>query len=450
MKVHSAVIKLVMRKNKTLSDGTHPIMLRVSFNGQKEKATHYSCLEKEWDARNMMLKKSVRNSAAINAALKSMLRYYEDIRDALDASGVAYTAAMVLDEKRVADKTSTLLMDLEARYEKENMLSAYTVFNRRSIVKSLETYVGSAVDVVEVDNEMLKGYVVDRLKAGRTEGYIRNCFRIILSLVHFADDAGVRVNKIDGKIGRRLSEARSKGYVHPRSVEFMKKYFLSQVTTVTSKGGWTYNDDALDELLDVHSPLFALALWLLMFRLQGLAPIDVALLRRSDFRNLIVDGVPHWAIDVARSKTKRPVKVRVRCEGVFNLVVIKTFLMFGTGEYYLPLLDGINRNDEKAVRVRLSSRLTTLRPKLKKMLNNVNSMIVQHNVEESDNVPLIDTQKVNYYSARHSYAQAYLSAEGASPVALASLMGRSVNTLATYIAELTEESDITAAADVIA
>lgn len=81
MKVHSAVIKLVMRKNKTLADGTHPIMLRVSYNGQKEKATHYSCLPKEWDAKNMQLKKSVRNSAAINAALKSMLRHYEDIRD---------------------------------------------------------------------------------------------------------------------------------------------------------------------------------------------------------------------------------------------------------------------------------------------------------------------------------------------------------------------------------
>lgn len=69
----------------------------------------------------------------------------------------------------------------------------------------------------------------------------------------------------------------------------MKKYFLSRVTVVTGKGGWTYNDDALDELLDVHSPLFALYLWLLMFRLQGLAPIDVALLRRSDFRKYVGD-----------------------------------------------------------------------------------------------------------------------------------------------------------------
>ena len=36
MKVSIAVIKLVLRTNKLLSDGTHPIMLRCSFNGMIE------------------------------------------------------------------------------------------------------------------------------------------------------------------------------------------------------------------------------------------------------------------------------------------------------------------------------------------------------------------------------------------------------------------------------
>lgn len=34
MKVSIAVIKLVLRTNKVLADGSHPIMLRVSFNGR--------------------------------------------------------------------------------------------------------------------------------------------------------------------------------------------------------------------------------------------------------------------------------------------------------------------------------------------------------------------------------------------------------------------------------
>ena len=38
MKVSIAVIKLVLRTNKVLSDGSRPIMLRVSFNGMKERS----------------------------------------------------------------------------------------------------------------------------------------------------------------------------------------------------------------------------------------------------------------------------------------------------------------------------------------------------------------------------------------------------------------------------
>lgn len=52
MKVSIAVIKLVLRTNKVLADGTHPIMLRVSFNGMKERATGYSCSVRFWDKKN--------------------------------------------------------------------------------------------------------------------------------------------------------------------------------------------------------------------------------------------------------------------------------------------------------------------------------------------------------------------------------------------------------------
>ena len=42
MKVSIAVIKLVLRTNKTLADGSHPIMLRVSFNCMKERVVMYT------------------------------------------------------------------------------------------------------------------------------------------------------------------------------------------------------------------------------------------------------------------------------------------------------------------------------------------------------------------------------------------------------------------------
>ena len=49
MKTEKATIKLVLRTNKTLADGTHPIMLRVNWRGKRaEKSTGFSCKEANW------------------------------------------------------------------------------------------------------------------------------------------------------------------------------------------------------------------------------------------------------------------------------------------------------------------------------------------------------------------------------------------------------------------
>ena len=49
MKATIAIIRLVLRTNKVLSTGEHPIMLRCSFHGMKEVSTGYSCSIKYWD-----------------------------------------------------------------------------------------------------------------------------------------------------------------------------------------------------------------------------------------------------------------------------------------------------------------------------------------------------------------------------------------------------------------
>ena len=72
MKVSIAVIKLVLRTNKVLADGSHPIMLRVSFNGMKERSSGYSCTLKYWDKKNECVKRGYPNFVMVNAELKKM------------------------------------------------------------------------------------------------------------------------------------------------------------------------------------------------------------------------------------------------------------------------------------------------------------------------------------------------------------------------------------------
>jgi len=49
MKTTIAIIRLVLRTNKVLSTGDHPIMLRCSYSGMKEVSTGYSCSIKYWE-----------------------------------------------------------------------------------------------------------------------------------------------------------------------------------------------------------------------------------------------------------------------------------------------------------------------------------------------------------------------------------------------------------------
>lgn len=451
MKVSSAVIKLVLRKNKTLADGTHPIMLRVSYNGMKEKSTHCSCLEKEWDAKNMQLRRGVQNCAVINDKLKAILREAEDKRDALEAKGVAYTASMLLDTEPAEYVESIVdLMSLEREYERERSLSAQSIPNRRTAVKIAERYFGREVDVRELSTENIQKMLSEKVAEGRKEGYVRNVFRILLSIVRFAEERGIPVGKIDSRLGRRYAQSHSLYYVDKRSIEFIKEFFLSRVIEYEADGNFVYRKEGIEALCKGNTPLFAIYLWLLIYRLQGLAPVDCALLRMKQLREITVSGVKYFAIDTFRSKTRKPVKIRVRMEGVFNLVVIRVMQIFRKGEkYFLPTLEGVNSADTKKVRDKMDTRLQQLRLWLKRGFAAINVIIEEHNSANKDTVPLIDCERANFYTARHSYAQAYLTSPNASPLALASLMGRSPNTLATYLQQLSSESDVTAASDVL-
>lgn len=126
----------------------------VSYNGMKEVSTHCSCRKRDWDAKNMMVKKNVRNCAVINENLREVLRYYQDARDALEASGEPYTASMVINYNQAKElvKNSSSLLDVEQRYETENAISPQTVASRRSAIRMVEKYFGKEdVDIEEAD-----------------------------------------------------------------------------------------------------------------------------------------------------------------------------------------------------------------------------------------------------------------------------------------------------------
>ena len=68
--------------------------------------------------------------------------------------------------------------------------------------------------------------------------------------------------------------------------------------------------------------------------------------------------------------------------------------------------------------------------------------IARENAEKHLNNPLVKVDKVEMYTARHSFASNYVNMPNSSIGGLASLMGRSANKIATYVHQLTKDEDI--------
>jgi len=443
MKVSSATIKLLLRTSKVLADGSNPIYLRVSFNGMKEVSTGYSCIPRFWDKRNECIKKGYPNYSSINAVLQKLKSDAIERKNKFELKGVVYTPSMILEKEVVFQPSDDDFKGLMDKYTVS--LSPTTRKVWKSFYNSFISY-KKIEKIQEVTLEVIKGYAKHLEDSGMKESTIKMTLSKLAALCKFAVEEGiVRDNPFKRfNLNKKYKTSAKSVYIHYRSIEVMKEMFLADVIDVNGKM-WSYKDGAIEKLTDRTSDLFARYFWLCGLLFQGLAPVDLCQLKIADLEVKDIDGESYYCWDGKRQKTKMAVKIRIKAHTMYSRVMIQTFLMTRNG-YLLPVLDGV-KDDKLVIYKKVSNWLSNHISKFREWIKVVNAEIIQRNVTNKDDIPLIP-EDVSYYSYRHSYAQMYLS-KGGSPLALATLLGRSVDTISTYIKELEEESDLVGAVSIV-
>lgn len=444
MKTTTATIKLLLRTSKVLSDGSHPIYLRCNWNGMKEISTGYSCIPKYWDKKNECLKKGYPNYATINAILTNLKNEAIDRRNQFELNGITYTPAMILKQKEVVKVNPSNIEGLIKRYTVG--LSAGTCKVWKSFWNSFKSF-SKITDINEVDVDLIKNYGIHLSKTGMKDSTIKMTLSKLAALCRYAVEQGI-IKESPFKqfnYGKVYKVTSSNVYIHHRTIEVMKEMFLNDVIEMNGEL-WNYKDGVVDQLLDRTSKLFARYFWLCGVLFQGLAPIDLCQLKIKDLEIRNINGVEYYCWDGKRQKTKMPVKIRIKTYGIYSQVMVKTMLMFHRSEYLLPILDGVE-NDGVKITKRVNNWISNHIDKFRDWLKQVNYEIINRNVANNDDIPLAPVE-ASFYSYRHSYAQMYL-AQGGSPLALATLLGRSVDTISTYIEQLSEDSDLAKAASII-
>ncbi len=444
MKVSIARIKLVLKTGKTLSDGTNPIMLSVAFNGKKMVSTGYSCAPKYWDKANESVKRGYPNFTMINTYIHSFKNEVIERRNEFERLGTPYTVDMLLTKREVLDGSSLKCKDLWLQCVEEKGLRPNTSKNWKMVFNELDSYKPNII-ITEITTAFIKKYA-DHLKRdkGLKDSSIKEAMNKIGALQRWCISKGMMKEDdycFDGWSFRgNFSSDRNLEFIHPRSLPFLKEYFLSLVVDINGTR-WSYKEDIWNELTVRHTSLFAIYYYCIGLTMCGISPIDLALLKREDFKVIVDKGVPYWSINYSREKTGKVGRIRIKKKGIWNLVIINTLLMFGKGMYFMPILDERYADIDK-MKMAVSGNLQVVNKKLKEHWKKINQMIINHNVNEHDNVPLID-ENISMYSYRHSFAMHYVM-NGGNPLALATMLGHSnsMKAMSSYIALLRRDSDL--------
>ena len=433
-KVSIARIRLYLKTGKVLSDGTSPIMLRCSFNGSREISTGYGCQKKYWDSASESVKKGFPNFVMINYEINKLKNMAIERRNEYERLGQSYTPDMVLSPRKVLSAVGNDLKGLIECYIEEKGLENRTVEKWWIVYRSLVKYSGREISINEINEGYCRGYGRWLEVNGLSNGSIRSYLGKVGAICHYAISKGL-INEYpfsNWKYHKDYRESKSELYIHHRSMDIMIEMFINECLEIKDNGLFRYKEGVLDRLMDIHSELYSHYLYIATYHLSGLGPVDISMLRKVDIKMVDIKGISCYAIDGYRSKTGMSYKIRLRRDDILSRLIIETMLMFHQGEYLLPTLEGYIGKD---IKKRVNNLYTYHGENLVNWFRCINEEIVRRNIEGGDSIPLIDLD-CRYYSARHSFIMKEIQKPNVNLIRLATVTGKSVQTLHQYISLL--------------
>lgn len=470
MKRNLPTISAVLYSSKTLANGEHPIMLRVSYNGQRKyKSLGISCSEKQWNEKKQEVRLGHSMALNMNTIIRNEIdkanKYVLSIEGKEDYSASSIIKAVT----KTAPTTHTLFSLFEERIDfftntthKHNTATGY-----RTLLNIIKRY--TEKEDIELF-ELTRGWVKDfkaYLKTKYADNSIRKYFDNFKALMNYA---------VEHEYIKESPLANHNWNADLNCQTRKRALSIGEITTLMQYYYDTYGMLGLNErpnlektkvhywnqkfkprgttkLTPIDAEQFSLALFLCSYLFQGLALVDLAKLKRKDLKIVEVINEKKWMEDAAehgieyansnkevteyyeiytqREKTNHP--TRIMCEVQTLIPYLNPFGSCINGcededeleEYVFPIYD--KDNDDEYVKFGRMNYAT--------YLVNVNLKRVAEKVGIGGGI--------TFYSARHSYASNLYHSN--VPVGLiAQNMGRNPADIETYLKEFDKTKIIAA------
>lgn len=186
-------ISIIYYKYKTLSNGEHPLMLRIYKNGKRKlESIGISVHPDWWDISKNCPKKGCPNKELINKIIADKIAEYNQQALEFKAEQKEFTAASLIESKQsklqlktIREFYTQLIKEFEEAEQVGNRLIYKNSFN------SLKAYTNNKLDIYfsDIDVEWLKAYEKWQRKRGNKETTISLQFRTLRSAYNKAIDA---------------------------------------------------------------------------------------------------------------------------------------------------------------------------------------------------------------------------------------------------------------------
>ena len=442
-KVSSASIRLVLKKNRSNSIGENPIYLVVCFNGRKEISTGVFIQERYWNPIKEEVRKGCANAPVLNKMINDIKQRVIRKRNEFEYAGKKYTVSMLLEDDVVQDLSANdnIYRNIYKRYLSEMGSSANTIKLYDYTYNVLKKYFGRDDFLI---NDITLAQVKKLINSlGLSDNSIRGICGRIAAVWNFGIRKGIVESSDypfrDFIYSQKYNKENRTYYIDEGNLIKLRDYFVELCLNVSGSGLFNYKEGLEDRLMKRSSKEFALMFFLLCYRLNGSSPIDVALLKGENSNRVYIDGEDYWKVEFKRRKTGRQVVCLLKRD-ILTMVCFEHYLARSRGGYIYPVLkDGI---EGKQITNSMGKFCSEAVRWLREVSKEINEQTIKENVEKGLEEPLIDVEEICLYSARHSFANSYLSKPNASIAAMASLMARSPNTIATYIHQLKGDRDV--------
>lgn len=402
MRTNEAKVKLVLKRGM--------IYISVSWKGRILKSTGVKCSESKWDVKREKVKGDVR----INAYLSSLKADVVKRRDYFVVRGLEYTASMLFEKDKADTKANLSLLTLVDIMADERKLRQTTATTYRLAVNKWRLF--NSDNIKYITAERLNDFVV-KCKRSNTDSTIRMYLQRLGGIVQFAISKDI------------IKEDPFKNLNIRRKLKVSQKHPAlnkTQMDAVLERLMVLLHNEKPNEFKKKISPSACLSFFCFSYLSGGLAPIDVAKVRVSDIRDEIIGDARYYTFSVKRQKTNVPVKCLImRNELTERLMSV----LCSNGNRLFGLIEDIDDD------ITITRRINYLSYFGKKMLYQELIEVNRHLTNK------IDINTITFYSARHTLATVLVNSN-VSLNGIASVMGRSVNNIGTYIKTLNTDNEL--------